>query len=234
MGQSLHPLLKAINEVNDNLWLGDYERAIEIATVGLSEKKEFVGAISSASKAKKLLKDKRKEGRQKEKGTTRRLWVATEVANAIEKERLDPVQNITGVLFDQLSDIKDMLVFFAEAESHEKYDNIDETAKKREISYGKGYRFSIQRIANKWDVRALLDKPYSQEKESKRLDFGQNNYSVSEKHYAKSGTYFDMFSNDSYCQLTINGNQVTLTIFSVSDDIKPIVNNILQRFASGA
>jgi len=226
-------VIGALNEVNDNIWLGDLRKAVEIAELSLekAKKDETFSAQETANKVKSILKQVRKDAREKN-AINRRLWVAEQVSLAVKEGQINPVENLYGVLLRNLSDLKEAIDFLIKIKSQTTLINYREekTEDSFEVQKAEGYRYIVQRHPQNWDVRAILDRSpskwYIEELKKSLFSFG---FQISELYDDKSSRTFELYSNDMYAQVLSHENRVEMTIFTIeTQESRQKIGKILE------
>jgi hypothetical protein len=239
METNLSPIIKAISEVNDNIWLGDLEKAIEVAEKNLHETAKIANnAIEASRKTKKILKENRQLAHQSNKQAIEdRFWVAEHVAKTIKDQNIDSRLNLYGVLLNQLSDLKDSLNYLISAKSQTTLDIKKEKQSKNnlEILQGQDYRYSIQRYPNRWDIRILLEKSSTTliDRDKLRALLSNQGYSAVERYTKELVTNLDLFSQEMFAQVLMQDNQISISMvigenLIIKEKVDEIVKNIIS------
>ena len=156
----LELIFKTINGINDNIWLGDLETAKNLAQSNLDrirDRLDISAFKKTANEGKRILQEIRKKAKDKDV-EDRRLWVATMVSSEIEKRELNPIKNIFGVLTIHLYDLIEAVEYVIEAKSQKTLEEFtDKTSEKGRIFRDLNeYRYAMQRLPDKWEVRAIV------------------------------------------------------------------------------
>jgi hypothetical protein len=232
-------ILRAISEVNDNIWLGDLKKAIDVADKNIVMSKDIAGhPVEISKKTRQILKEKRRQAQNvdMENGRNRRLWVAGQVAKSIKEQNIDMRLSICGVLLNQLSDLRDSLRYLINAKSQIKLDELKEENLKNKIEMieREGYRYSIQRYSNRWDIRTLLDESYSHIDSVKlREQLSSYDFSVFQRYKEKLPVNLELFSRDMYVQVIFQDTHVSMNIFAVENlETKEKIDVILKAIVN--
>ncbi len=228
---NLEPVIEAINEVYDNIWLGDWEAAKKLAKLKLEkihQEFDLSDLDKTATELREILQRIRRDAR--EKGVeNRRLWVAERLSEEMEKEELNPVKNIFGVLTIHLSSLEEAVTYLIEAKAQRTMENFGEMEEEKERVFRKneGYRYSFQRLPDRWEIRAILDTPakaWDLEKLRTRLwDYDFSMEEVSRKTFS---SIFELYSKDMYIRVI---GQEKLTEIQVHSPATKDVEKKLSR-----
>lgn len=233
MEHDLSFIIKAINDINNSIWLGDFKKAVEIADLNLRilSKLEISELQRTAIELREIIRQIRKDSKEKEI-ENRRLWVAEQVSKEMEKKELNAVKNIFGVLAIHLLNLRETIRYFMEATSQV---TLEDSSKKdleeeRFLKETNRYRYTIQRLPDKWEVRAILDKTASLwNLENLRRELSNYNFWIEEIHKRRPSRTFELYAQDMYVQVTGQENQVEMSIYTpATTDARQRVNKITE------
>lgn len=230
-------VIRAINEVNDNIWLGDYKKAIEIADLNLdaAKKLEFVEFEKTANEMRRTIQQVRKEAKQK-KIKNRRFWVAERVSKTIEEKQLDPVKNLFGALLIHLSDLREAIVYLMETKSQTTMESYPDKISEEDDSLQKTdrYRYAVQRLPDRWEVRAILGRSASQWDLGKLGEELSNyGFSIEEVFKERPSRTFELYSQNMYAQVLGQENEAEISIYTsgtldARQRVRKIVETVLR------
>jgi|GEM_PF-2789976 len=197
-------LIRAINETNDNIWLGDFNRAKEI----VDSKLEKIGqndilVLENAAqeirrKTYELRRIARKNGIKK-----KRSWVLAQLFQDLAKKEIDPVKSITGVCVINLLGLKEMIGLLTERSSQKRLDETENNQKEERMVHTDklGNRYSLDRLSDRWDVRAILNKRVQPLERSKIRKLSVERGAFLEvKSEGLRSNVFELFGRDIYAQ----------------------------------
>jgi len=225
-------IITAINDVNNSIWLGDFKKAVEIANLNL----EIVSKLGIpelqrvAIDLRKIIRQIRKDAKEK-KTENRRLWVAEQVSKEIEKKELNPIKNIFGVLVIHLFNLRETIGYLMEAKSQATLENFSDKSSEEErfLQETNRYRYAIQRLPDKWEVRAILDKTASLWDLGKlREELSNYGFWMEEISKGRPSRTFELYSQNMYVQVLGQENQVEISIYTPAADAKQRVNKIVE------
>lgn len=230
----LEPVIEAINEVYDNIWLGDLKTAKKVAQTSL-RKMQSLADLSELKKTaielRRIIYKKRKDAR--EKGIKhRRLWVADRLFEELAKEEFEPIKNIYGVLAIHLSHLKEAVIYLTEAQSQRTIEGLVEKdlEKERDFQRSERYRYAIQRLPDRWEVRAILDTP-ADVWDLRKLRHRLANYDMSIEEVSRRAfsNIFEIYSRDMYIQIVGQGKLVEISVHTLTtEDAKERVSEIVE------
>lgn len=231
-------IIEAINRAYDNIWLGDLETAKDIIDSNLEE---ILGQLDpskfkrTAIELRKVIRKIRKDARERNV-KNRRSWVAEMLSKEIEKENLDPIKNIFGVLTIRLSNLKESVSYLINAQEQKNKENfVDKDLKiERIFRRNKMYRYAIQRLPDRWEVRAILDTPV-REWDVKRLRDGLKKYDMSLVEVSRTAStgIFELYSKEMYIRLLGQEKLVEILIHTpATKDIKERVSKVTDAIIS--
>ena len=234
----LEPVIEAINGVYDNIWLGDFEAAKELAESNLKKIRaqlDLSELEKTATELRKNIQKMRKDAR--EKGIkNRRLWVADMLSKEMEKEELDPIKNIFGVLTIHLSSLKEAVSYLIEVQAQRTIESFaaKNLEKERVFRRSERYRYAIQRLPDRWEVRAVLDTP------AHVWDLGKLrdrlvNYDLSIEEVSKKAfsSIFELYSREMYIQVLGQEKLVEILIHTpTTKDVKERVSKVVETIVS--
>lgn len=234
MEYNLEPVIKAINEVNDNIWLGDFKKAREIANSNLKtiRKQLRISELQeTATKLKAILQEIRKTAREEEV-EKRRLWVAEEIFKIMKEKELNPIENFYGVLTMHLADLMETVGYLIEAKSQATLEGLPEKGleEDRFLRITETYRYAIQRLPDRWEVRAILDTPASSwNLKSLKDQLSEHRVLVEETAKTRLSKTFQLYSQDMYVQAVGLGNQAEFSLYTpATADAKRKVRKIIE------
>jgi len=225
-------VIRAINEVNENIWLGDLKKAVEIADSNLKVVKiETAEPERADAKLSRILKQKRKEAKQKDV-KNRRLWVAEQLSKTAEKIEIDMVENLFWVLYSSLSDLREAIAYLVESSSQTTMETFADRSAEDEpqLQTADRYRYIVQRLPDRWETRAILNDVPSQwdvaRLRSALSDYGLSVAEISKGRYSK---VFELYSRDMYAQVLSQDNQVEILVYTPeTPDAKQRVYKIVE------
>jgi hypothetical protein len=235
----LELIFKTINGINDNIWLGDLETANSFAQSNLDKIRDRIDISAfekTANKAKRILQEIRKKAKDKDIKDSR-LWVATMVSSEIEKRELNPIRNIFGVLTIYLSNLIEAVGYLIEAKSQRTLGEFADKAseKGRIFRDRKEYRYAMERLPDKWEVRAIVDVPprrWNLEKLTARLSkYDLMMEVVSEKEFS---IQFELYSRSMYILLLGGEKRVSMLIHSPmkEEDVEKRITEVVETILS--
>ena len=233
MEYDLSLIIKAINEVNDNIWLGDFEKAKQIAVSNLkriSPQLEISAFQEIADELRRTIREIRKTAR--ETGVEKkRLWVAEQVAKDIVEKEVEPLENIYGVLAIHLSSLKDAVSHLLALSNQSTLERLAERGfEKESLQRKERYRYAIRRLPDRWEVRAILDTPAVSWDLVKLGDrFSNFNVSLEEALQDRASRTFELYSRDMYIQVIGQENRVEIVIYTPGQ-----VPNVERRVSNSA
>lgn len=228
----LELIFRTINGINDNIWLGDLETANSLAQSNLDKIRDRLDISAfekTANEGKRILQEIRKKAKDKDV-EDRRLWVATMVSSEIEKRELNPIRNIFGVLTIHLSNLIEAVGYLIEAKSQRTLEEFaDKASEKGRIFRDRNeYRYAMQRLPDKWEVRAIVDVPprrWNLKKLTSRLSkYDLMMEVVSEKPFS---IQFELYSQSMYIRVLGGEKRVGMLIRS-SMKKEDIDNRIIE------
>lgn len=233
MEQDLAFLIRAINEVKENIWLGDYHKAIETAdaNMDIAKRFEFIECENTSNEIRQILRHFRKEAKQKNL-KNRRFWVAEKVSKTIEERKLDSQKNLFGSLLIYLSDLREAMAYLSEIKSQttmERYaDKIPQEGDS--LQRTDHYRYSIQRFPDRWEVRSILDMGVLQwNLEKLREELSDYAFSIEEIPKERPSRTFELYSREMYVQVVGQDNQVEITIYTPdTPDARQRIHKIIE------
>jgi len=223
MGYDVGVVVNAINEVDENIWLGDYKKAKEIANRNLAGIEKDVEIYQSQDFARDL----RRIIRESKKGTRERKiedvdsWITERIVERMKEAERKPIDNLVGILIIHLTSLRDMLDFLIESRGQKTLENSRENGTVREeiLRIGEKCRFTIQSLPDRWEVRAILDEPVKQwnlnELKSRLPDFGLSAAEASKNRL--SGT-LEIFSQELYADILVQEKQMEFSVRSVKKE----------------
>lgn len=233
MEHDLGSIIKAINDINNSIWLGDFKKAVEIADLNLEilSKFEISEFQRTAIELREIIRQIRKDS--KEKGIkNRRLWAAEQLSKEMEKKGLNAVKNIFGVLVIHLFNLRETIRYFMEATSQATLEDFSkkDLEEERFLKETNRYRYTIQRFPDRWEVRAILDKTASLwDLENLRRELSSYNFWMEEIHKRGSSRTFELYSQDMYVQVTGQENQFEMSVYTpATTDMRQRINKITE------
>jgi len=230
----LEPVIEAINRVYDNIWLGDLEAAKEFAESNLEKIRaqlDLSELEKTATKLRNFIQKMRKSAR--EKGIkNRRLWVADRLSKEMEKEELDPIKNIFGVLTIHLSSLNEAVSYLIKAQAQRTIESFAEKNLEEERVFRRSerYRYAIQRLPDRWEVRAVLDTP-AKAWDLRKLRDRLVNYDLSIAEVSKKAfsNIFELYSRDMYIRVLGQEKLVEILIHTpATKDVEKRVSKVVE------
>lgn len=235
-------IVEAINEIYDNIWLGDWKTADRLARSSLEEIRKQLDIsylVKTAIEVRRILLDLRKEAR--DKGIeNRRLWVADRLSKEIEEKQLDPVKNILGVLALHLTRLGEAVSYLIQAQSQRTMKDFAEkdVRKGRVFQSRDKYRYAVQSLPDRWEVHAVLDmlaKAWNLKKlRSRLLEYDLIMEEISKKTFS---SIFELYSRDMYIRVLGSEKRVDMLVHApktreVEKRIVGIVETILDSITT--
>jgi len=234
----LEPVIEAINLVYDNIWVGDLVTAKELAETNLIKiqaELDLSKIKKSATELKELVQKVRKDAREKEV-KKRRLWVADRLSEVFKKEGFEPIENIYGILAIHLTSLKEAVTYLIEAQAQQTLESlVEENSEKEKVFQRKErYRYTIQRLPDRWEVHAFLDTPthaWDLRKFKRRLV--QYDFAIEEVSKTDSSRILELYSRNMYIQVLGQNRLVEMLIRirptkKVSERVDSIVETIIS------
>jgi hypothetical protein len=226
-------LIRAINEVKESIWLGDYAKAIETADSNLDVAKrfEFIEFENTANEVRQILRQFRKEAKQKNM-KNRRFWVAEQVSKSIEEKKLDSQKNLFGSLLIYLYDLREAIAYLSEIKSQTTMETYADKTQQEDDSLQRTdrCRYSIKRFPERWEVRSILDKDVLQwNTEILRKELPDFVFSIEEAPKERRSTTFEIYSREMYAQVVGQDNQVEMSIYTPgTPDARTRVRKVIE------
>jgi hypothetical protein len=234
---NISQLVHAISEIRDNIWLRDYDAAKSIieSNIKQASNKEILGLLECAEEIRSTTYELRKSAPKEMKVNDRRAWVRSRILKTLLNKQIDPVKNITGVHLIQLLGFRDMINLLTN--SQKTLDDISPIQKELIISKKQGYKYSIDRMSNRWSVRAIFDKKFKQLDISKIQKFSIETNTFLDKWEGKNSNFFELFGKEMHVQIVEIDRVLEISIsMPQSDDeelkVKKIAENILDSLNS--
>jgi hypothetical protein len=233
MEHDLGAIIKAINEVGENIWLGDYERAKEVADfslVGIEKNVEIYKLQVFADSIRKTIRESRKDAKEK-KIEDIDAWITEQILERMKREERKPIENIMGVSIIRLSSLRDMLGFLIESRSQKTLGNFEEkeTAQEETVRKGEKYRFSIRGFPGRWEVRAVLADSVRQwnfEELRDRLSGFTLSIAESKSELSKA---FEVFSQSMYAEIFVQDRQIEFLIKAHAvEDVRQRIEKLVE------
>jgi hypothetical protein len=237
-------LIRVINEVNDNIWLGDFDKAKEIIGLSLEEISKHTDTQRSMNfsyNLRKAIRDAKKDAKERriEDGD---IWVTKKISERIELEGLDLIDNIVGVLFIRLSRLREMLDYIIKSKTQMTLDNIKETDNDQgeAIQRRDKYRFAVRRFLDRWEVRAILENHIQRwdlkELKSQFKDFGLFVEQLPEGEQTRT---FEVYSQNMYAEILVQDNQIEFSIRTIATEdsrqrIEKLVEIVMTFFVKSS
>lgn len=188
-----------------------------------------------AAKLRETIQEIRKTAREKEI-ERRRVWVAEQVFKEIEEKGLDSTKNLLGVLIIHLSTLRETVGYLTETKAQTPLESFPEKILEEEhiLRRTNRYRYTIQRLPDRWEVRAILNTPASSwNLEELRNQLSTYGVSIEEVPKDRSLRSFELYSRDMYIQVFGQENQVEISIRTpATEDAKIRVSNIIETIIS--
>jgi len=154
MSEEISYVMSAINQIYDNLWIGDIKIAFEVATQALQQGK-IEKLVEAAEMAKKLITFLRIEAKEKEI-EDKEDWVTESFLKRLEDISIDDA--IAGVMMVHLSNLKAALNYLVESG---KIKPLLEEEEPSQLRKEKRYKCVVISQPPKFEVKALLDTSFS-------------------------------------------------------------------------
>lgn len=235
-------IVEAINEIYDNIWLGDWKTADRLARSSLEEIRKQLDIsylVKTAIEVRRILLDLRKEAR--DKGIeNKRLWVADRLSKEIEEKQLDPIKNILGVLALHLTRLGEAVNYLIQAQSQRTMKDFAEkdVRKGRVFQSRDKYRYAVQSLPDRWEVHAVLDMPAKawnlKKLRSRLLEYDLIMEEISKKTFS---SIFELYSRDMYIRVLGSEKRVDMLVHApktreVEKRIVGIVETILDSITT--
>jgi len=235
-------IVEAINEIYDNIWLGDWKTADRLARSSLEEIRKQLDIsylVKTAIDVRRILLDLRKEARD-EGIENRRLWVADRLSKEIEEKQLDPVKNILGVLALHLTRLGEAVSYLIQAQSQRTMKDFAEkdVRKERVFQSRDKYRYAVQSLPDRSEVHAVLDMPAKawnlKKLGSRLLQYDLIMEEISKKTFS---SIFELYSTDMYIRVLGSEKRVDMLVHApktreVEKRIVGIVETILDSITT--
>jgi hypothetical protein len=220
-------IIDGVNQVKDNLWLGDIKKIKEIINAILSEEKFINKSQNSFKEIRSLFEEAKKEAMEqyKEKSFEYKLFLSKKFKERImEPFKFD--EAIIGLLVFELKRLRYKL---------EKIEQLLRESKLiQEIIQKPFYRYTIFEYPPKYEIRVLIDKKVEanvnklikklEEKGFKCSKFG-------EKHYV----FITAYSTQSYIEIAILFPKVSINISLLTpkkEEVQKLVETIIDSLIS--
>lgn len=238
MEYDLGHAIKAINEIRDNIWLGDLKAAKEIADRNLENihaQLDISELENAATMLRKIIYKTRRDAREKNV-KNKRLWVAEQVFEEMKKDEIDSVKNIFGVLTIHLSNLKETASYLSGAKAQRTLETFEEKSLEEEqvSRKNKRYRYSLYRLPGKWEVRAVLDTP-ARTWDLRKLGDQLLNYNLSMEEVSKrdASRIFELYSRDMYIQVLGQEKLMEILIRAPArEDVEKRVRKVVETILS--
>jgi len=209
-------LIRSINEAKDNIWLEDFPRAKEIVDSCL-EKSGQAGILpleNTAEGIRERIYELRKIASRK-RVKNRRSWVLASLCEELTKKENDPAKNLVGVCVINLIGLREFVGLLSEPHLQKTLNNIGNNQKEGRIvrKHKRGYRYSIERLADRWDVRAILDKSIQSLDPSKiREPADERSAFLEDRSVGLRSNIFELYGRDIYARIVGLGEYINVQI----------------------
>jgi len=205
-------VLSILNEVNDNLWLGDLlaaKEAINSLPLEMIREGPEVKAFEQVTRAYKELKEKLKE--QYKKKEELEIALSDEFVKELERRNISVEKAVLGALLFRLSKILGQL-----AEEGESYKTITKPIIKKDH-----YKYTILDYAAKYEIRALLfSMEYNPNFKKLVQTLTENDFQVSDPIMIEHYFYVKVFSSNVYLEVSILLPRVLMILSLRNPDIE--------------
>jgi len=227
-------IVEAINEIYDNIWLGDWKTADRLARSSLEEIRKQLDIsylVKTAIDVRRILLDLRKEARD-EGIENRRLWVADRLSKEIEEKQLDPVKNIIGVLTLHLTRLGEAVSYLIQAQSQRTMKDFAEkdVRKERVFQSRDKYRYAVQSLPDRSEVHAVLDMPAKawnlKKLRSRLLEYDLIMEEISKKTFS---SIFELYSRDMYIRVIGHEKLTEIQVHApVTKDVEKKLSRVIE------
>ncbi len=227
-------LIKAVNEANDNMWLGDFAWAKN--TVDSSLNKAAQTGILSHQETAQGIRQRIYELRKiasKNKMRNGRAWVLAQISEEMAKKEIDPVAGIAGVLVINLLGLREMLDILVKPDFQKTLDNKEDVRKEERVVHRseKGYRYSLERFADRWEVRAIMDRGIESLDRAKVQNISrERNAFIEDRSEGFRSKVFELYGRDIYARVFGSDRYVEVSIrVPRIEDEEQSVSRLAQR-----
>lgn len=233
----LGPVIEAVNQIHDNLWLGDLEAAKEIAVANLAKIQHEIGILDVVQTAKDTRNNIRKlqEDAKKKGVRDKRLWVADRFCKKFEEE-YEPLRNIYGILAIHLSHLKEAILPLIRARTQKTMESFADKNLEGEPIFQRTERsrYAIQSLPDRLEVRAILSKPVrSWDLRRLRERFPERNIVVEEVSREGLSNLFRVYSSNMFIRVLRQRNLVEIQIHTpTTEDVKQRVSKVIEAIVS--
>jgi uncharacterized protein (DUF2267 family) len=234
MEYDLGALIRVIHDINRNIWLGDFDKAKEIANIFLekiSKQMEIEGFLNFAGNLRKLIRDAKKEAQEKEIEDID-FWVTKRVSEKMEREKRNPIDNIIGVLIIRLSKLSEMLDYIVGSTAQKTLENFKEKDLDRgeTLQRREKYKFAVQRFPDRWEVRAISENEIQLGNLKKLGDQLKDFYLFVKKlPSGEQSRTFEVYSQSMYAEILVQAQQVEFHIRTIlTDDSRQRIEKFVE------
>lgn len=230
-------IISTTNEIYENIWLGDLKAARNSARASIEKfgKRPDLSELESATaKMKAILKEARSEAREKEV-KNRRLWVSERVSEEVRKTELDSTKSILGVLWIHLQSLAEAVDFLIKAETQRTLNDLGERnmAERQILRKGDRHRYSINRLPDGWEVRAIIDASVDAWDLKKLRSMLPESFLIEETLRKTPSDLVELYSRDMYLQILRQGRVVKITIHAPKAvEIENRIDNVVETIVS--
>jgi hypothetical protein len=231
-------LVRAINEIKDSIWLRDYGAAKSIvdSTIEKAKDPKLLELREKAEMIRRNICELRKAAVLKKEVKDRRSWVLSELSKSLMEKEIDPVRSIAGVYLIQLLGYRDMISLLTEPQKT--LDKAMEYAKEEVIiSRRKGYKYSLDRLSSKWNVRAISENKLHFRDLSKIQEFADEKRAFLDKSDVPNWQVLELYGQDMHVQIVGLDRVVEISIMvpqSKDEDekVRLLAEKILESLMS--
>jgi SpoVK/Ycf46/Vps4 family AAA+-type ATPase len=234
MGYDVGVVINAINEVDENIWLGDYKKAKEIADLNLADLEKDVEIYQSQALARdlrRIIRESKKDAREK-KIEDVDSWITERIIERMKDAERKPIDNLVGILIIHLTSLRDMLEFLIKSRAQKTLGSSREnqTGQEEILRMGEKCRFTIRSLPDRWEVRAILDEPARQwnlnELKNRLPDFG---FSASEVSKDRLSGTLQIFSRELYADILVQERQIEFSVRSAKkEEIEDRIQKLME------
>ncbi|MEM2129048.1 MAG: hypothetical protein QXZ70_00465 [Candidatus Bathyarchaeia archaeon] len=200
-------VVEIVNDVNDNLWLGDVIEVRKLADMKWIE--EFnVNRIrynETVLKFRSQYSELRSRLKQEHKGFDFRFALSKQFREMIQEEELDPKDAVIG----------SVLEYFEKLQAR-----LQSVGQIREIVHKDKYKYAIQGHAHRYEVRALLGKEQEVNIEKMVKELSNMGFHLSKIDISKPYVLFMAFSDQAYVEIMVFVPRVSIIILFLSPDLE--------------
>jgi hypothetical protein len=241
MEYNIGSLVKTINIIYDNIWLGDLKEAERITDSyleSLGDESKISDFESAAHKIRKKILEIRRSARKSDV-KNKRAWVSEKLSEELIKEKIDPAANLFGVLIIQLLGLEKLINAAVKTIQQKTLEDFKGNRTDERITRkGERYAYALEYHIDRWETRAVVNRDIELLNLSKvRKIFDANNIRLEEAPGEQRALMLDFYSRDMYAQVIGLERYVQISIRmprTESDEtkVRRIVENILASLVA--